>query len=173
MLIASGATGMEPIEQGDNAARVEFVQALTDLMQELAQAVVRDGEGATKFITITVEQANSEAEALAVAYTVAHSPLVKTACFASDPNWGRILAAVGRAPVEQLDVSRVSISLDDVRVLSEGGLDDSYAEVAGQAVMDREEFTIRIGLGQGQYSATVWTTDLSHEYIRINAEYRT
>jgi glutamate N-acetyltransferase/amino-acid N-acetyltransferase len=134
--------------------------------------MVRDGEGASKFVTVTVEGATVEQEALDVALTIAHSPLVKTALFASDPNWGRILAAVGRAKVEKLDVNRVSVWLDDVAIVENGGRASSYTEEQGQMVMDRAEITIRIDLARGEATETVWTCDLSHDYVKINAEYR-
>ena len=139
----------------------------------LAQAIVRDGEGATRFITIQVEEAASAAEALTVAYCVAHSPLVKTAFFAGDPNWGRILAAVGRAGVDDLDVDRVRIWLDDVCLAEHGGRADGYSEEAAAERMAKQEIGIRVALGRGNASETVWTCDFSYEYVRINAEYRT
>lgn len=167
-LTATGASGVSL-----SAADVPVFEAgLAELMQHLAQAIIRDGEGATKFVAVNVTNAASEAEAKIVAYTVAQSPLVKTALFASDPNWGRILAAVGRAPVEQLDVSKVEIALDDVTIVESGGRAVSYSEAAGQAVFDQDELSINIALGRGDHEFTVWTSDLSHEYIRINAEYR-
>jgi glutamate N-acetyltransferase/amino-acid N-acetyltransferase len=150
-----------------------FVDGLNKVCQQLAQAIVRDGEGATKFVTVDIRQAGSKAEAKNVGYTIAHSPLVKTALFASDPNWGRILAAVGRAGLEQLDISGVSIFLDDVCIVRGGGVDANYREEQGQLVMNQPEVTIRVELGRGIETAVIWTTDLSHEYVRINAEYRT
>ena len=169
VLLASG-TGAS-IEAGKESERI-FAQALTEVCSVLAQAIVRDGEGATKFITVEVDGGASEADCLEVAYTIAHSPLIKTAFFASDPNWGRILAAVGRAPAAQLDVGRVSIHLDDVCVVRAGGLAPDYTEARGAAVMRQAEIAIRVNLGLGAASARVWTTDLSHDYVRINAEYR-
>jgi glutamate N-acetyltransferase/amino-acid N-acetyltransferase len=139
----------------------------------LAQAVIRDGEGATKFVTIRVESAATIDEARKVAYTIAHSPLVKTALFASDPNWGRILAAVGRAGLEDLNINEVHIYLGDVCIVSNGGRDHDYAEAMGQKVMQQDEITIRVVLNRGTEPATVWTTDLSYDYVKINAEYRT
>jgi glutamate N-acetyltransferase/amino-acid N-acetyltransferase len=139
----------------------------------LAQALIRDGEGATKFLTICVEQGSSRAECRQVAYTIAHSPLVKTAFFASDPNWGRILAAVGRVDLEGLSVDTVSIYLDDVCIVRRGALATEYTEAQGQAVMSQEDITVRVVLGRGDASARIWTTDLSYEYVRINADYRT
>ena len=156
----------------DGEALERFREGLLQVMTELAQAVIRDGEGATKFVTLTVEGARSRREALDVAFTVAHSPLVKTALYASDANWGRILAAVGRAPVEAFDVDRVTIDLGEVRLVENGGRAPGYAEEAGTAVMAREEIEIRIALGRGEQAATVWTSDLSHDYVSINADYR-
>ena len=150
-----------------------FAALVTDLCQELAQALVRDGEGATKFVTVEVGGGADRDECLRVAYAVAHSPLVKTALYASDPNWGRILAAVGRAGVDGLEVERVEIHLGEVCIVAGGGRAPGYTEEAGQAVMAQEEIPIRIELGRGRHRETVWTTDLSHEYVRINAEYRT
>jgi glutamate N-acetyltransferase/amino-acid N-acetyltransferase len=171
VLIATGQANNQQFSQS-SADKDVFITALNDVCRHLAQAIIRDGEGATKFITVSVLQAQSRAEAKNVAYTIAHSPLVKTALFASDPNWGRILAAVGRAGIEQLDVSGVNLFLDDVCIVRDGGVDAAYTEESGQAVMDNEEITITVELGRGQESATIWTTDLSHEYVRINAEYR-
>lgn len=167
-LTATGASGVSLTDEDVPL----FEAGLAELMQHLAQAIIRDGEGATKFVAVAVSNAASEAEAKTVAYTVAHSPLVKTALFASDPNWGRILAAVGRAPIESLDVSHVDIALDNVSIVKNGGRDDGYTEAAGQAVFDQDELSINISLGRGDQGFTVWTSDLSHEYIRINAEYR-
>ncbi|PXX99527.1 bifunctional glutamate N-acetyltransferase/amino-acid acetyltransferase ArgJ [Halomonas sp. LBP4] len=168
MLIATG--------RGASVASEEqvavFRNGLQRVMTELAQAVIRDGEGATKFVTLQVDSAASRREALDVAFTVAHSPLVKTALYASDANWGRILAAVGRAPVKDFDVARVTIDLGEVRLVENGGRAAGYTEEAGSAVMAREEIAIRIDLGRGAETATVWTSDLSHEYVTINADYR-
>src|SRR5699024_11737473 len=141
-------------------------------LRELAQAIVRDAEGATRFITLAVTGADSDQQARDVAFTVAHSPLVKTACFAGDPNWGRILAAVGRAPIADLDIGGVSITLDDVVLIDAGQPAGSYREADGAQVMEQSEFTIAIDLGRGSGAATIWTSDLSYEYVRINAEYR-
>ena len=165
------ATGRGPkVESPEDEQR--FREALTTVLTDLAQAIIRDGEGATKFVTLQVEQATSVDEARAVAFTVAHSPLVKTALYASDANWGRILAAVGRAPVDELDVERIVIDLGDVRLVEHGGRAESYTEEAGARVMAQEEIVIRIQLGRGDASATVWTSDLSHDYVSINADYR-
>jgi glutamate N-acetyltransferase/amino-acid N-acetyltransferase len=146
---------------------------VAEVCEVLALAIVRDGEGATKLITVQVEQGTDQAECLQVAYTIAHSPLVKTAFFASDPNWGRILAAVGRAGLPDLDIDAVRLYLDDVSLVVNGGRDPSYEEVQGQQVMGRDEITVRVLLGRGEASARVWTCDLSYDYVRINAEYRT
>ena len=145
---------------------------LTELCQFLAEAIVRDGEGASKLIKVNVEGAASAEDAEKVAYTVAHSPLVKTAFFASDPNWGRILAAIGRAKAEQLNVDQVSIYLDDVCIVKEGMRAAEYTEAQGQGVMRQDEITVRIELMQGTYSTTVLTCDFSYDYVKINAEYR-
>lgn len=169
MLAATGAVATEL----DGAALAALGEAVTEVCMELAQAVVRDGEGATKFVTIAVAGGGSSAECLAVGYAVAESPLVKTALFACDPNWGRILAAIGRAPVAALDVERISVWLDEVLIAERGARAASYTEAAGQAVMARAEITIRIELGRGACAETLWTTDLSYDYVRINAEYRT
>lgn len=150
-----------------------FRAALQDVCIRLAQAIIRDGEGATKFVTVNVEGGATAAECLAAAYAVAESPLVKTALFASDPNWGRILAAVGRAGLTALDVSRIDIFLDDVCIVRGGARASGYTEAAGQAVLAREEFAITVKLGRGNCRETVWTCDFSHDYVTINAEYRT
>ena len=146
--------------------------ALIEVSQKLAQAIVRDGEGATKFITITVEGGRDEAECQKAAYAIAHSPLVKTAFFASDPNLGRILAAVGYAGIDDLDQSLIELHLDDVHVITKGGRRPEYQEADGQRVMKQAEITIRVGLARGNATATVWTCDLSHDYVTINADYR-
>lgn len=172
MLMASGQYGGPEIT-ADSPLLPELRAALQDVYLELAHAIVRDGEGATKFVTIDVSGAASQQEALDVAYTVAHSPLVKTALFASDPNWGRILAAVGRAGVENLDLNALEIYLGDVCLVRNGGRADDYSEARGQAVMDQEEITIAIDLTRGNVRETVWTCDFSHDYVTINAEYRT
>jgi glutamate N-acetyltransferase/amino-acid N-acetyltransferase len=172
VLLASGKSGVT-IEQLDAAAGQAFQQALSEVCYDLARAIVLDGEGATKLVEITVESAADEAEARAVAFTVAHSPLVKTALFASDPNWGRILAAVGRAGLADLDIEAVKIWLDDTCIVSSGGRDPAYTEAAGQAVMDKPAFGIRIALGRGEAATRVLTCDLSFDYVKINAEYRT
>ncbi len=165
------ATGRGATVASDEQIAV-FRNGLQRVMTELAQAIIRDGEGATKFVTLQVSEADSRQEALDVAFTVAHSPLVKTALFASDANWGRILAAVGRAPVSDFDVNRVTIDLGNVRLVEHGGRALGYTEEQGSRVMSETEITIRIALGRGEESATVWTSDLSHDYVSINADYR-
>ena len=159
--------------ENDRAADVSiFIQALNEVCQQLAKAIIYDAEGATKFVTVSVCQSQSKTEARQVAYTIAHSPLVKTALFASDPNWGRILAAVGRAGVKELDIRGVNIFLDNVCIVNSGGVDADYTEEKGQAVMNQSEITIKVEMGRGDSSASLWTCDLSHEYVRINSEYR-
>jgi glutamate N-acetyltransferase/amino-acid N-acetyltransferase len=155
-----------------SAQASQMQAALQEVAIELAQAIVRDGEGATKFIAIRVCQAKDEAEALKVAYAIAHSPLVKTAFFASDPNLGRILAAVGYAGIDDLDVSGIELYLDDVHVATRGGRHPDYLEADGQRVMKQAEITIAVQLGRGTSEATVWTCDFSHDYVSINADYR-
>jgi glutamate N-acetyltransferase/amino-acid N-acetyltransferase len=140
--------------------------------RNLAQAIVRDGEGATKFITIQVDGGSNTEECCKVAYAIAHSPLVKTAFYASDPNLGRILAAVGYAGVNDLDQSQIELFLDDVHVATQGGRNPSYREEDGQRVMKQSEITVRVDLGRGDATETVWTCDFSHEYVTINADYR-
>src|SRR5690554_3123702 len=173
MLVATGQTAAPEFTEANRELWAPFEKALKQLFLELAQAIVRDGEGATKFIAVEVNGAATQDEALNVAYTIAHSPLVKTALFASDPNWGRILAAIGRAEVQELDVSLIDVYLNETCIAQAGGRAPSYTEAQGQTEMDKEEITIRVDLKRGQVSETVWTTDLSHEYVRINAEYRT
>ena len=170
MLIASGASGATASASEDLAALGRAVEEVAVL---LAQAIVRDGEGATKFITVRVEGGRSREECRQVAYAVAHSPLVKTAFFASDPNLGRILAAIGYAGIADLDVSRLELYLDDVLVAANGGRHAGYREEQGAAVLAKPEFAVRAVLNRGNASATVWTCDLSFEYVKINAEYRT
>ncbi len=172
VLVASGASGTPEITR-DAESYPEFVNALQAVCNELAEKIVRDGEGATKLMRILVEQARDRDEALRVAKTIAHSPLVKTAFFAGDPNWGRILAAVGRAGVENMQLNDIKIYLDDVCIVSNGGRSDTYTEQAGQRVMKREEITVRVALARGATTEQVLTCDLSYDYVRINAEYRT
>ncbi|MFV3289402.1 bifunctional glutamate N-acetyltransferase/amino-acid acetyltransferase ArgJ [Pseudomonas sp. NY11955] len=173
MLIATGKANLPEVTEASGALFEALKKAVFEVCMEVAQAIVRDGEGATKFVTVQVNGGGNHQECLDVGYAVAHSPLIKTALFASDPNWGRILAAVGRAGVPELDVSLIDVYLDSVCIASKGGRSPSYTEAQGSAVMAQEEITIRIELGRGQCSETIWTTDLSHEYVKINAEYRT
>lgn len=172
VVLATARAGNRRIETTSGVAYAAFAMALTELLRSLAEAVIRDAEGVTKFMTIDVRAAASEADALAVAYTVAHSPLVKTAFFASDPNWGRILAAIGRAPIPELSLAQVNVFLDDVCIVRGGARAADYTEAQGVAVMARPEITVGIDLGAGDHAARVWTSDLSHDYVRINAEYR-
>ncbi|HEY6721577.1 MAG TPA: bifunctional glutamate N-acetyltransferase/amino-acid acetyltransferase ArgJ [Burkholderiales bacterium] len=172
VLIATGVPGGPAID-GRHPGFAALHEAILDVSQELAQAIVRDGEGATKFITVRVEKGREEAECASVAYAIAHSPLVKTAFFASDPNLGRLLAAVGNAGVRDLDVSRVELYLDDVPVSKGGGRAPDYREEDGKRVMAKSEITVRVVLNRGAAATTVWTCDLSHDYVTINAEYRT
>ena len=173
MLIATGKANLPEVTEASGALFEALKKAVFEVCMDVAQAIVRDGEGATKFVTVQVNGGGNHQECLDVGYAVAHSPLIKTALFASDPNWGRILAAVGRAGVPALDVSLIDVYLDDVCIASQGGRSPSYTEAQGVKVMAQEEITIRIELGRGQCSETIWTTDLSHEYVKINAEYRT
>jgi glutamate N-acetyltransferase/amino-acid N-acetyltransferase len=171
MLIATGASGVDVGAPG-SADYAKFEQAVVAISQELAQMIIRDGEGATKFITVTVEEGASVEECRKIGYSIAHSPLVKTAFFASDPNLGRILAAIGYAGVDDLDVSKLNLYLDDVWVAKNGGRNPDYQEADGQRVMKQSEITVRVRLGRGQQRATIWTCDLSHDYVSINADYR-
>ena len=171
MLIATGTAALEINDIG-SSEYAALAQAVSVLAQQLAQAIVRDGEGATKFMTITVEQGKTVEECRKIAYSIAHSPLVKTAFFASDPNLGRILAAIGYAGVDDLDVSQLNLYLDDVWVARNGGRNPDYQEQDGQRVMQQSEITVRVTLARGDASATVWTCDLSHDYVTINADYR-
>ena len=173
VVMATGRAGGAPVTGRDDPGYGDLLEALTPLAVDLAQRTARDGEGATKFVTVRVEEGHSSADCLAIAYTIAHSPLVKTAIFAGDPNWGRFCMAIGRAGVDGLDPTAVGLYLDDVCVARRGLVADDYTEAAGAAVMAKDEFMVRVTLGQGNVSVTVWTTDLSYEYIRINAEYRT
>ncbi len=172
VLIATGRADNPPLSAGRPDAPV-FQQAVDNLCERLAQLIVRDGEGATKFITVEVSGGRDIVECLQVAYTIAQSPLVKTALFASDPNWGRILAAVGRAGVEDLDIDGVRIHIGAVCIVRNGGVAPEYTEAAGQAVMREPEITIHVALGRGDAVERVWTCDFSHDYVTINAEYRT
>jgi glutamate N-acetyltransferase/amino-acid N-acetyltransferase len=172
VLIATGQAGHAEITTLDSADAQTLRAALVSLSQQLAQAIVRDGEGATKFITVRVEGGKTQAECAKVAYAIAHSPLVKTAFFASDPNLGRILAAVGYAGVDDLDQTKIDLYLDDVHVAKGGGRNPSYREEDGQRVMKQPEITVRVVLGRGSAADQVWTCDFSHEYVSINADYR-
>lgn len=173
VLVASGASGLPLIDSEEHAHYQALLQSVTEVFAFLARAVIRDAEGATKLVNVTVYQGRDVAECNAVAYTIAHSPLVKTALFAGDPNWGRILAAVGRAGINPLDIGRVNIDLNGVRIVSAGGRDAGYTEAQGQQAMARDDIAIDIYLGRGEASANVWTCDLSYDYVKINAEYRT
>jgi glutamate N-acetyltransferase/amino-acid N-acetyltransferase len=172
VLVATGKSAAAAIAKNDLNYEL-FCTAVTGVCIQLAQAIVRDGEGATRFVTVAVDSGRSSDECLSVAYTIAHSPLVKTALFAGDPNWGRILAAVGRAGMAGLDLGRIQIYLDDVCIVRDGGRAPDYTEAAGQQVMDRKDITIRVILNRGDYAEEIWTCDLSCDYVKINAEYRT
>jgi len=173
MLIATGQANLPEVTEAKGPLFDALKKAVFEVCMEVAQAIVRDGEGATKFVTVEVNGGSNHQECLDVGYAVAHSPLIKTALFASDPNWGRILAAVGRAGVPDLDVSKIDVFLGSVCIASKGCRATTYTEEQGSAVMAEAEITIRIELGRGDCSETIWTTDLSHEYVKINAEYRT
>ena len=173
MLIATGKADMTEISDAKSTAYSALMEGVVAVAAELAQAIIRDGEGATKFITVRVEGGRNEEECRKVAYAIAHSPLVKTAFFASDPNLGRILAAVGYAGVADLAVDKVDLYLDDVLVAKNGGRSPGYREAEGFRVMKQPEITVRVVLNRGAAAATVWTCDLSHDYVTINAEYRT
>ena len=171
MLMATGAGELE-ITDTASADYHALAEAVIGLSQELAQMIVRDGEGATKFITVRVEQGRDVEECRKIAYAIGHSPLVKTAFFASDPNLGRILAAIGYAGVNDLDVNQINLYLDDVWVAKQGGRNPDYQEQDGQRVMKQSEITVRVTLARGEAAATIWTCDLSHDYVSINADYR-
>ncbi len=172
IVIATNQAGNAPVTALDSPDGQALKAALLGVARQLAQAIVRDGEGATKFITVRIEGGKTAAECRQAAYAIAHSPLVKTAFFASDPNLGRILAAVGYAGIEDLDQTRIDLFLDDVHVVAHGGRHPDYREEDGQRVMRQAEITVRVKLGRGTASDTVWTCDLSHEYVSINADYR-
>ncbi|ODT84645.1 MAG: bifunctional ornithine acetyltransferase/N-acetylglutamate synthase [Nitrosomonadales bacterium SCN 54-20] len=172
ILMASGRAAHAPIVNKNSPEFMQLQDAITGVAVELAQAIVRDGEGATKFITIQIESGRTVAECRKVAYAIAHSPLIKTAFFASDPNLGRILAAIGYAGIEALDINKLQLYLDDVLVAENGGRAFAYEEKEGQRVMKQSEITVRVALNRGQAAATVWTCDLSYDYVKINAEYR-
>jgi len=171
VLLATGQVAHPPLQEGDSAFH-GLAMAITAVCRELAQAIVRDGEGATKFIPIRVQGGRTGAECLQVAYRMAHSPLIKTAFFAADPNWGRLLAAIGAAGIEDLDVSRVQIHLGGLSIVRDGARDPGYQEEDGQQVMAKAEIPVLVDLGRGEAAEEIWTCDLSHEYVRINAEYR-
>jgi glutamate N-acetyltransferase / amino-acid N-acetyltransferase len=172
VLIATGNATLPPVEGSDSPAFKQLLQAVTEVCQTLAQALVRDGEGATKFISIEVSGGRNETECRKAGYAIAHSPLVKTAFFASDPNLGRILAAIGNAGIQDLDVNGVSLYLDEILVARDGGRAEDYREEEGQRVMKKDEIAVRVELGRGASTATIWTCDLSHQYVTINADYR-
>jgi glutamate N-acetyltransferase/amino-acid N-acetyltransferase len=172
VLIATHQAGHAPIAQAEASDGALFREALIAVAQQLAQAIVRDGEGATKFITVRVDGGRTKEECRQAAYAIAHSPLVKTAFFASDPNLGRILAAVGYAGIADLDQSTIDMFLDDVHVVHQGGRRPEYREEDGARVMKQSEITVRIDLHRGPAHATVWTCDLSYDYVKINADYR-
>lgn len=172
ILMASGCSSAPEIT-AESKNYPLFAQAVMDVCKRLAELIVRDGEGATKLMQICVEQAECNAEAVQVAKTIAHSPLVKTAFFASDPNWGRILAAVGRSGIENMELDKVEIYLDDVCIVKNGGRAESYTEAQGQQVMNKEEILVRVVLARGNAMQEVLTCDLSYDYVKINAEYRT
>jgi len=173
LLMATGKCSGAVIDTLDDEDYSIFLDKVTEVCKLLAQAIVRDGEGATKFVTIKVNGAESATMCDQVAYNIAHSPLVKTALFASDPNWGRILAVVGRSGIPVDAIEQVSIFLDNVCIVRNGGKADDYQEAQGQKVMQQDELCIRVDLGQGDRSTEIWTTDLSYDYVKINAEYRT
>jgi glutamate N-acetyltransferase/amino-acid N-acetyltransferase len=172
IVVATNKARHPVITSFHTAAGVALKGAMLEVARLLAQAIVRDGEGATKFITVRVEGGKTAAECRQVAYAIAHSPLVKTAFFASDPNLGRILAAVGYAGIEDLDQTKIDLHLDDVLVATQGGRNPAYREEDGQRVMKQSEITVRVGLGRGDAADQVWTCDFSHEYVTINADYR-
>lgn len=172
VVIATNKATNAPVSNWASADGVALKAAMLEVARNLAQAIVRDGEGATKFISIQVDGGKTSEECRKVAYAIAHSPLVKTAFFASDPNLGRILAAVGYAGIDDLDQTKIDLFLDDVNVATQGGRNPSYQESDGQRVMKQSEITVRVVLGRGQVSETVWTCDLSYDYVKINADYR-
>lgn len=172
ILMASGCSTAAELTAGSKNYQL-FANAVMEICKRLAELIVRDGEGATKLMRICVEQAENNAEAVQVGKTIAHSPLVKTAFFASDPNWGRILAAVGRSGIGQMDLDKVEIYLDDVCIVKNGGRAESYREEKGQQVMNKEEILVRVVLARGEARQEVLTCDLSYDYVKINAEYRT
>lgn len=172
IFVATGLAGGTEISSVEDPRYTIVLDVLSRVMKRLAQLIIRDGEGATKFITVAVEGGNDTQECCDIAYSIAHSPLVKTAIFASDPNWGRILAAIGYAGVKDLDVEKIQVWLDDVQICKDGGAAADYTEEAGARVMSQTEMTIRVDLGRGQAKDTVYTCDLSYDYVKINADYR-
>ncbi len=172
VLIATGRAGNDELRSSTGDLYNALREAVFKVCLQLAQGLVRDGEGASKFVAVEVTDGATEQECLDVGFTIAHSPLVKTALFASDPNWGRLLAAIGRAGLDDLDVSKITVHLNDVLIAEHGCRAESYAEELGIIAMAPEELNVRVGLNRGKHQATVWTTDLSYDYVRINAEYR-
>ena len=172
LVLATGKSGNSLITRQDSAAYIQLQDTITQVATELAKMIVRDGEGATKFITVQIDTGKNEEECRKVAYAIAHSPLIKTAFFASDPNLGRILAAIGYAGISDLDVNRIQLYLDDVLVAENGGRATHYQETDGQRVMNQAEITVRVMLNRGAASMTVWTCDFSYDYVKINASYR-
>jgi glutamate N-acetyltransferase/amino-acid N-acetyltransferase len=173
VLMATGAAGNPTLDDPDEPLAAALAGAIRDVCVSLAQGLVRDGEGASKFVSICVREGRDSRECLDVAFTIAHSPLVKTALFASDPNWGRLLAAIGRAGLPELDVNRISLRLNGVLIAEQGPRADSYTEAQGATAMAAHEIDIDVALGRGGAAETVWTSDFSYDYVRINAEYRT
>jgi glutamate N-acetyltransferase/amino-acid N-acetyltransferase len=173
IVMATGTAKLARIEGTEGKPFEQLRAAITEVATELAQAIVRDGEGATKFVTLEIEGGNSVEECRRVGYAIAHSPLVKTAFFASDPNLGRILCAIGYSGIDDLDVARLDLYIDQVHVATEGGRHPSYQEEDGKRAMAKSEFVVRVDLHRGPHRATLWTCDLSHDYVTINAEYRT
>ena len=172
-LLATGASPVPVIDDKNSPEAQIFYSSLEQVCIDLAQSLVRDAEGATKFISIIIEEGASEEECLEIAFTIAHSPLVKTAIFASDPNWGRLLAAIGRANVDSLDINKVSIQINSELIVEDGARAASYREEIGVSAMNSDDIVIRVFLGSGSYSTTIWTSDLSYDYVKINAAYRT
>ncbi|MCU7937749.1 MAG: bifunctional glutamate N-acetyltransferase/amino-acid acetyltransferase ArgJ [gamma proteobacterium symbiont of Bathyaustriella thionipta] len=173
MLVATGCSKAPLITNDDHPDYQTLLTAVTDVLEQLAKAIVLDGEGATKLINIKVKAGKTEQECQNVAYTIAHSPLVKTAFFSSDPNWGRILAAVGRSGINDFDINALEVYLDEVCLVRQGGRADDYTEARGQSVMDQDEITVTVDLQRGLAETQIWTCDLSYDYVKINAEYRT
>lgn len=173
VLLATGKAGVPEIDGMDNEVAKKFMVGLVEVCTYLAQAIVRDGEGATKFVTININGGKDSDECLKVATTIAHSPLIKTALFASDPNWGRILAAIGRSGIDNLDINKISISIGDICIVSDGARAPDYTESRGKTVFEQDDIILHVHLNRGAASIQFWTCDLSYDYVRINAEYRT